>query len=120
MLKVWRWDQLAKTCVSVFPLYVSTVLTRSSTRLVCLDSFSYILTTRLANPHTSPISSITFSPTPLQIFPTEKQPLTMLVSTDVAGTARLWREKRIRYKGGRIEGQSSLSSPCTFRSGLVV
>jgi NET1-associated nuclear protein 1 (U3 small nucleolar RNA-associated protein 17) len=84
-IKVWRWDADAKT---------------------------YSLTTRLPEPHTSRITSLGFSPVPVTLAPTDKQGSLLLLSTSEEGTARLWKEKRIRFKTGRVEGAFVFSAPC--------
>lgn len=77
VIKVWRWEETAK---------------------------SYSLITRLPNPHSSNITSLAFSPVPVNVFPGDKTTALMLLSTGEDGSARIWREKRVRFKSGKVEG----------------
>ncbi|KAL7417577.1 hypothetical protein BDY24DRAFT_437908 [Mrakia frigida] len=76
VVKVWRWDEGLR---------------------------SYTLTTRLPNPHPSNITSLSFSPVPVPVFPADKTPSLLLLSTGEDGTARVWREKRVLFKSGKVQ-----------------
>lgn len=76
---------------------------KTDVRLSC----SYILTTRLDGPHKTDLTSMSFSPVPVSL-PAAAQPALLLLSTSQDGVARLWREKRTRYKSGKVEGTRSL------------
>jgi NET1-associated nuclear protein 1 (U3 small nucleolar RNA-associated protein 17) len=80
-IKVWRWDDALRT---------------------------YVLTTRLEAPHKTDVGSLAFSPVPVSL-PGAAQPTLLLLSTSAAdGVARLWREKRTRFKSGKVEGKRAL------------
>lgn len=85
-IKVWRWDPTLQT---------------------------YVLTTRLDKPHQTDVGSLAFSPVAVGL-PGAAQPSLLLLSTSAAdGVARLWREKRTRFKSGKVEGKR-LSPPPPF------
>lgn len=69
---------------------------------VCFHSYS--LTTRLPNPHPSNISSLSFSPVHVTVLPADKSQSLMLLSTGEDGSARVWREKRVLFKSGKVQG----------------
>ena len=83
-IKVWRWDASLRT---------------------------YVLTTRLEAPHKADVGSLAFSPVPVTL-PGAAQPTLLLLSTSAAdGVARLWREKRTRFKSGKVEGEPFFIRP---------
>lgn len=87
-------------------LYCCSTDLKIDIRLFC----SYILTTRLDAPHKTDVTSLSFSPVPVSL-PAAAHPALLLLSTSQDGVARLWREKRTRYKSGKVEGTRLLLRP---------
>ncbi|CED84296.1 WD40 repeat protein [Phaffia rhodozyma] len=64
---------------------------------------TYSLQTVFSAPHSTNVTSLKFSPTPVPSASGEGQASTLLLSSSIDGVARLWREKRIRYKSGKTD-----------------